>query len=158
MHTYATLMALARIIVLKTSEGMSHAPGPIPILKKARYNANPTTANPSLWAFPINANDTNNSDTDMPSNDTKNNGRRPFLSNKCPARTMAASLINPSTMRIHVWAVRDLIPLSSRMYTRKYWMASIPTACCAMAVPTPTRSIRLNAGLGKRITSLWRER
>mmetsp|Transcript_45519 Transcript_45519/g.95559 ORF Transcript_45519/g.95559 Transcript_45519/m.95559 type:complete len:247 (+) Transcript_45519:40-780(+) len=149
----ATLMALARIIVLNTSEGTSHAPGPIPILKKARYNANPNTAKPSLLAFPMNEKETNMRDTDIPINEMKNNGRLPFRSNKCPASTITTSLMTPSMMRIHIWAERDLIPLSSRMYTKKYWMASIPTACWAMAVPTPTRSIRLNAGLGKRMTS-----
>mmetsp|Transcript_32800 Transcript_32800/g.68990 ORF Transcript_32800/g.68990 Transcript_32800/m.68990 type:complete len:246 (-) Transcript_32800:1117-1854(-) len=149
----ATLMALARIMVLNTSDGTSHAPGPIPSEKNARYNANPNTANPSLFAFPTNANDTNRSDTDMPSNDTMNSGRRPFLSNKCPASTMTTNLITPSMMRMAVWALREWIPLSSRMYTKKYCIASMPTACCAMATPTPTRSIRLNAGVGKRMTS-----
>ena len=93
--THATLIALARIIVLKTSEGTSHAPGPIPKEKNARYNAKPNTANPPLLAFPIKLNDTNRSATAMPSNDTKNNGRRPFLSNKCPANTITTNLITP---------------------------------------------------------------
>mmetsp|Transcript_10103 Transcript_10103/g.15963 ORF Transcript_10103/g.15963 Transcript_10103/m.15963 type:complete len:151 (-) Transcript_10103:385-837(-) len=118
--TYATLIALARIIVLNTSEGISHAPGPIPILKNAKYNARPNTANPSLFAFPTNAKDTNINETDIPNNDTKNSGRRPLRSNKCPASTITTNLMMPRTMRIVVWAGRDLIPDSSRMNTRKY--------------------------------------
>mmetsp|Transcript_19482 Transcript_19482/g.35050 ORF Transcript_19482/g.35050 Transcript_19482/m.35050 type:complete len:154 (+) Transcript_19482:510-971(+) len=116
----ATLIALARIIVLNTSEGISHAPGPIPILKNAKYNARPNTANPSLFAFPTNAKDTNINETDIPNNDTKNSGRRPLRSNKCPASTITTNLMMPRTMRIVVWAGRDLIPDSSRMNTRKY--------------------------------------
>ena len=71
------LMALARIMVLNTSEGMGHAPGPIPTLKNARYSARPNTAKPSLLALPMNANDTSISDADMPRSDTKKSGRRP---------------------------------------------------------------------------------
>eukprot|EP00581_Thalassiosira_minuscula_P013235 CAMPEP_0183733196 /NCGR_PEP_ID=MMETSP0737-20130205/40442_1 /TAXON_ID=385413 /ORGANISM="Thalassiosira miniscula, Strain CCMP1093" /LENGTH=71 /DNA_ID=CAMNT_0025966397 /DNA_START=125 /DNA_END=337 /DNA_ORIENTATION=- len=37
----ATLMALARIRVGNTSDGISHAPGPIPTEKNAKYNAKP---------------------------------------------------------------------------------------------------------------------
>lgn len=35
----ARLIAFARIVVVKTSDGISQAPGPIPILKNARYNS-----------------------------------------------------------------------------------------------------------------------
>ena len=40
LEKVARLMAFARIVVVNTSEGISQAPGPIPILKNARYNAN----------------------------------------------------------------------------------------------------------------------
>ena len=80
--THAKLIALARIIVLNTSEGISQAPGPIPNEKNARYRANPNTANRPLLAPPTNPNDTKKSDMDMPINDMKNSGRRPIRSNK----------------------------------------------------------------------------
>ena len=38
----AMLIAFARIVVEKTSAGISHAPGPIPNEKKDRYNAKAT--------------------------------------------------------------------------------------------------------------------
>mmetsp|Transcript_6064 Transcript_6064/g.12596 ORF Transcript_6064/g.12596 Transcript_6064/m.12596 type:complete len:113 (+) Transcript_6064:106-444(+) len=101
-NTYATLIALARIIVLNTSDGMSQAPGPMPTLKNAMYNANPNTANPSLERPPTKANDTRNKDIEQPNKETKNRGLRPFLSKRCPARTMTASLINPNTIKIPI--------------------------------------------------------
>ena len=46
----ATLIALARIVVANTSDGINHAPGPIPRLKKDRYMAKANTANAPLWS------------------------------------------------------------------------------------------------------------
>jgi hypothetical protein len=42
----ATLIALARILVAKISDGINQAPGPIPILKNDMYKANPKIAKP----------------------------------------------------------------------------------------------------------------
>lgn len=44
LENAATLMALARILVAKTSEGINQAPGPIPMEKKDKYTARPTIA------------------------------------------------------------------------------------------------------------------
>ena len=98
----ARLIAFARIIVLNTSEGISQAPGPIPILKNARYSANPKIAVPSLEAAPMKLIDTMNRDTAHPNRETNINGLRPFLSNRCPAITITPNLINPNTTKIHI--------------------------------------------------------
>mmetsp|Transcript_27185 Transcript_27185/g.32968 ORF Transcript_27185/g.32968 Transcript_27185/m.32968 type:complete len:91 (-) Transcript_27185:942-1214(-) len=48
LRKVATLIALARMVVEKTSDGINHAPGPIPREKKARYKASANTAKAAL--------------------------------------------------------------------------------------------------------------
>jgi hypothetical protein len=48
----ATLIAFARIVVENTSEGISHAPGPIPKEKKLKYIANATMITPAPLSPP----------------------------------------------------------------------------------------------------------
>lgn len=52
LKNVATLIDLARILVAKISDGINHAPGPIPILKKERYNDSPTIANTGPVSLP----------------------------------------------------------------------------------------------------------
>mmetsp|Transcript_25359 Transcript_25359/g.41174 ORF Transcript_25359/g.41174 Transcript_25359/m.41174 type:complete len:217 (-) Transcript_25359:901-1551(-) len=148
----ATLMAFARIIVLNTSEGMSQAPGPIPILKNARYNPNPTIAPTSLATAPMKLIATMKNETDMPTREMKTKGLRPVLSSKRPAKKITPNLINPKPTKIHICVILELIPLCFNINTKKYMIASIPTACCAIDIPMPTIRILLNAGLGNRMT------
>ena len=51
LQNVATDIAFARIEVANISEGMSHAPGPIPELKKAMYRASPPIVHPELESF-----------------------------------------------------------------------------------------------------------
>jgi hypothetical protein len=52
LKNVASDIAFARILLAKTSDGTSHAPGPIPTLKKERYNESPTIANIELFFSP----------------------------------------------------------------------------------------------------------
>jgi len=92
-------MALARISVLDTSDGMSQAPGPIPTEKKARYDVNLVTANPALWALPTNPMDISSKLIAIPMSDVKKSGRSPFLSNKYPANTTTDNLTIPKHIK-----------------------------------------------------------
>lgn len=48
LQTVATLIALARMLVAKTSEGINHAPGPMPMEKNDKYKPSPAIAVPSF--------------------------------------------------------------------------------------------------------------
>lgn len=61
-----TLMALARIHVGKTSDGINQAPGPMPRLNIAKYNAKANTLKPELADEPRKLNATIMSATNIP--------------------------------------------------------------------------------------------
>jgi hypothetical protein len=52
LQNVARLIAFARIIVENTSEGTSQAPGPIPMLKNAKYRPRANTPNPAFTEDP----------------------------------------------------------------------------------------------------------
>mmetsp|Transcript_25360 Transcript_25360/g.41177 ORF Transcript_25360/g.41177 Transcript_25360/m.41177 type:complete len:217 (-) Transcript_25360:901-1551(-) len=148
----ARLIAFARMDVVKTSDAIVHVAGPIPILKNARYNPNPTIAPTSLATAPMKLIATMKNETDMPTREMKTKGLRPVLSSKRPAKKITPNLINPKPTKIHICVILELIPLCFNINTKKYMIASIPTACCAIDIPMPTIRILLNAGLGNRMT------
>lgn len=88
------------------------------------------------------------SDNDSPIRDRKKSGRLPFRSNSLPPTTIKANLMIPKNIRISVCCNCPVTPDWSRISIKKYWIASIPTACCEMAVPTPTHMMRRKAGVG----------
>mmetsp|Transcript_28889 Transcript_28889/g.49195 ORF Transcript_28889/g.49195 Transcript_28889/m.49195 type:complete len:143 (-) Transcript_28889:1159-1587(-) len=98
----ARLIAFARIDVVKTSDAIVHVAGPIPILKNARYNANPTIAPTSLGRAPMKLMATMKNDTAQPNKETKTKGLRPVLSSKRPAIKMTPNLTSPKPSNIHI--------------------------------------------------------
>mmetsp|Transcript_8294 Transcript_8294/g.23875 ORF Transcript_8294/g.23875 Transcript_8294/m.23875 type:complete len:174 (-) Transcript_8294:1020-1541(-) len=111
----ATLIALARTLVGKTSDGINQAPGPIPMLKNARYIANPPIAIfasegpiPPTKALPTITNARN-----IPPNDASRSGRLPRTSKSLPPTKMNNNLMTPSSMRISRRCFVDSTPAFS---------------------------------------------
>mmetsp|Transcript_38687 Transcript_38687/g.116206 ORF Transcript_38687/g.116206 Transcript_38687/m.116206 type:complete len:230 (+) Transcript_38687:458-1147(+) len=119
LRNVAMLMALVRIVKENTSDGINHAPGPIPKLKKERYIAREHTANAELCPAKKLI-ERNKRATVMPVRERKKSGLRPLLSNSRPARNMHDSFSTPRKMSTAVCAPLDLMPDSSMMNTRKY--------------------------------------
>ena len=78
----ATLMAFARTVMAKTSDGTSQAPGPIPTEKKAKYKARPQTAKAEFVALPKKLTERRTKDMAIPRRETKNSGLLPLRSKK----------------------------------------------------------------------------
>ena len=115
----ARLIAFARIDVVKTSDAIVHVPGPIPILKNARYKAKPTIAPISLASAPMKLMATIKNETDIPTREMNTKGLRPVLSSNRPATKITPNLINPKPTNIHICVILELIPLCFNINTKK---------------------------------------
>ncbi len=107
----AILIALPRMQLSKTSEGNSHAPGPIPMLKNARYRLSPNMVKPVLsLELPKNEKLTISSATAIPNKEVNKRGRLPYRSNSFPPTTTNLSLSKPKNTNTKLCFSRVSIP------------------------------------------------
>ena len=114
LATVAIDIPLARMGVVKTSEGISHAQGPIPTPKNAKYPRRPMIVKKLLllsFAEEVEAAEENdsksnartNNDTTMPPKETKQSIRRPTWSTIFDATAVTMTFIVCSTIIVHAW-------------------------------------------------------
>mmetsp|Transcript_25577 Transcript_25577/g.38195 ORF Transcript_25577/g.38195 Transcript_25577/m.38195 type:complete len:122 (-) Transcript_25577:1119-1484(-) len=92
--TVATLIALARMLVEKTSDGMSQLPGPIPMVNIIKYKPSDIIVTGS-YLLPKKLNANTNKAIIIPVRDKKNRGRLPIVSNIFMATNMKENLSIP---------------------------------------------------------------
>mmetsp|Transcript_13596 Transcript_13596/g.16515 ORF Transcript_13596/g.16515 Transcript_13596/m.16515 type:complete len:85 (-) Transcript_13596:1170-1424(-) len=73
--------------------------------------------------------DSRKSERVMPIKEMKNKGLLPLLSKYFPAYTMTISFKSPNPTRMRKRPTPSSTPASSKINTRKYWIASTPTSC-----------------------------
>mmetsp|Transcript_12447 Transcript_12447/g.19177 ORF Transcript_12447/g.19177 Transcript_12447/m.19177 type:complete len:153 (+) Transcript_12447:332-790(+) len=119
LQNVANDIALARMDKEKISEGINHAPGPIPRLKKAKYNANAKIAIPDELELPKKLIDNIRSAAVIPQIETNKIGRRPLRSNSFPPIIIKISLTMASPIKMYaVVGSRESKPAVSRIFSK----------------------------------------
>mmetsp|Transcript_18179 Transcript_18179/g.26912 ORF Transcript_18179/g.26912 Transcript_18179/m.26912 type:complete len:153 (-) Transcript_18179:213-671(-) len=112
-------MALARTDNEKISAGINQAPGPIPRLKKAKYNASAKIAIPDELELPKKLMDSIKSAAVTPQSETNKTGRRPLRSNNFPPTMIKISLTTASPIKIPaVLGSRESKPAVSKIFSK----------------------------------------